>query len=63
MDLPPCYSSLHPVFLVVKLQLMEDNPFEGRSQNDKPPPVLDVLGDQQWEVNEILDAKIRWGSL
>ena len=63
LDLPPRYSSLHPVFPVVKLRLVEDDPFEGRPQNDEPPPVLDVPSDQQWEVDEILDAKIWWGSL
>ena len=42
---------------------MEDNTFEGCPWNDESPPVLDVPGDQQWEVDEILDAKIQWGSL
>ena len=36
---------------------------KGRPQNDEPPPVLNVPGDQQWEVDKILDAKIWWGSL
>jgi hypothetical protein len=65
LELPPRLSRLHPVFPVVKLQLVEDDPFEGRPGYDEPAPVLpDVPGDApEWEVEEILDAKIRYKSL
>jgi hypothetical protein len=43
----------------MKLQLVEDNPFEGRLGYDEPAPVVpDALGNlPEWEVEEILDAK------
>jgi hypothetical protein len=50
------------VFPVVKLQLAEDDPFEGRPGYDEPASVLpDVPGNApEWEVEEILDVKIRY---
>src|SRR5436305_7639541 len=65
LELPPRLSWLHPVFPVMKLQLAEDDPFEGRLGYDEPALVLpDVPGNApEWEVEEILDAKIRYKSL
>jgi len=65
LELPPRLSKLHPVFPVVKLQLAEDDPFEGRPGYDEPAPVLsDAPGDPpEWEIEAILDAKVRWKSL
>ena len=65
LELPPRLSRLHPVFPVVKLELAEDDPFEGRPGYSEPAPVLpEAPGDApEWEVNEILDAKVRWKSL
>jgi hypothetical protein len=60
LELPPRYSQLHPVFLVVKLELAKLNPFPGRPWNDKPPPVLQMDGDKQWEVAEILEVKVHY---
>jgi hypothetical protein len=56
---------LHPVFPVMKLQLAEDDPFEGCPSYDKPVPVLpDILGDlPEWEVKEILGVKFQYTSL
>jgi hypothetical protein len=46
LELPPRLSWLHPVFPVVKLQLAEDDPFEGHPGYDEPAPVLpDIPGD------------------
>ena len=49
----------------MKLQLAEDDPFEGRPGYDEPAPVLpEIPGNlPEWEVEQILDAKIRWRSL
>src|ERR1700712_1739419 len=62
LELPPRLSRLHPVFPVVKLELAEDNPFKGRLGYSEPALVLpEAPGDApEWEVNEILDAKVRW---
>jgi RNA binding activity-knot of a chromodomain len=62
LDLPRRYSRLHPVFPVVKLELAQDEPFPGRPGHSEPPPDL-VDGEEEWEIGEILDAKIRYGSL
>jgi hypothetical protein len=63
LELPPRYSQLHPVFLVVKLQLAKPDPFPGRPRNDEPPPTLRTDGDERWEVDEILEAWVWYGSL
>ena len=49
----------------MKLQLAEDDPFKGRPGYDKPAPILlETPGDlPEWEVEQILDANIRWRSL
>jgi hypothetical protein len=49
----------------VKLELAEEDPFEGRPGYDEPAPILpDAPGDlPEWEVEEILDAKVRHKSL
>jgi hypothetical protein len=63
LDLPPRLSRLHPVFPVVKLELAEHDPFGGRPGYDEPPPVLADGADSEWEVEEVLDAKMRYRSL
>ena len=60
LDLPPRLSRLHPVFPVVKLELAEDDPFEGRPRYEEPPPVLGTGPEAEWEVEEVLDAKYRY---
>ncbi|CAK5266797.1 unnamed protein product [Mycena citricolor] len=56
-------SRLHPVFPVVKLQLAEDDPFPTRPRHEEPPPVLGQGEGEEWEVEEILDAKMRYRSV
>jgi hypothetical protein len=56
LELLPCYSQLHLVFPVVKLELIRLDPFPGRPRNEEPPPVLRMDGDEGWEVSEILEA-------
>jgi hypothetical protein len=62
LELPPRYSQLHPVFPVVKLELAEDEPFPGRPGYSEPPPELED-GIEEWEVEEILDSRVRYGKL
>ena len=49
----------------MKLQLAEDDPFEGHPSYNKPAPILpETPGDlPECEVKQILDTKIRYGSL
>jgi hypothetical protein len=63
LELPPCYSQLHPVFPVVKLKLAKPDPFPGRPLNDEPLPVLQTDRDERWEVAKILEARVRYDSL
>jgi hypothetical protein len=48
---------------VVKLELAEVDPFGGRPGYEEPPPVLADGADSEWEVEEVLDAKMRYRSL
>ena len=45
-----------PVFHVSLLDPYMANPFEGRVQ--EAPPLVEVEGEQGWEVKEVLDSKI-----
>jgi hypothetical protein len=58
LELPLCYSQLHPVFPVVKLELAKPDLFPGCPRHDEPPPVLQPDGDERWEVNKILEAQV-----
>jgi len=48
---------LHPVFNVVKLSAAPEDPILGRKLQAPPPPIV-VDGEEEWEVEEILDS--RW---
>jgi hypothetical protein len=63
LELPPCYSQLHLVFPVVKLELVNPDPFPGHPQNDESPPILQMDRDERWEVAEILEVQVRYSSL
>jgi hypothetical protein len=60
LQLPP-QMKVHPVFHISLLDSYTANPFEGRVQ-EAPPPV-EVEGEQEWEVKEVLDSKIVRGKL
>jgi hypothetical protein len=62
-ELLPCYSQLRPVYPVVKLELAKPDPFSGPPLHDELPPVLQTDGDKRWEVDEILEVRVRYGSL
>lgn len=62
LELPQRYSQLHLVFPIVKLQLVEPKQFPGHLTYDEPPPEIKD-GHKEWEVQEILEAKICWGIL
>ena len=60
LQLPP-QMKVHPIFHVSLLEPYTVNPFAGRVQ-EAPPPV-EVEGEQEWEVKEVLDSKIVRGKL
>ena len=52
---------VHPVFHVSLLEPYRENQLAGRTQD--PPPPLEVEGDLEYEVKEILDSRIVRGKL
>jgi len=52
---------IHPVFHVSLLEPHQRNPFPDRTQ--PPPPPIELEDDVEWEVEEILDSRIRRGKI
>jgi hypothetical protein len=50
------------VFLIVKLYPVMDDPIPGRQARPPPPPVL-VKGNEEFEVEKVLNSCICWCSL
>jgi len=57
LKLPHGLRQLHPVFNVVKLSAVLDDPIPGRKPRAPPPPIV-VDGEPEWKVEEVLDS--RW---
>jgi len=57
LKLPYGMRQLHPVFNVVKLSAALEDPILGRKPQALLPPIV-VDGEEEWEVEEILDS--RW---
>ena len=54
-------SCLHPVFHVVKLLLVPKDPIERKA---RPPPLPTIVdGEQEYNVEEVLDSRIFQGRL
>jgi Chromo (CHRromatin Organisation MOdifier) domain len=60
LDLPPSMK-IHPVFHASLLTPYRANTFPGRVQPPPPPVVVD--GEEEWEVKEVLDSRIRYNKL
>jgi len=59
LKLPHRLRQLHPVFNVVKLSAIPDDPIPGRKPRAPPPPIV-VDGEPEWEVEEVLDSRWHW---
>ncbi len=63
LHLPQHFHSVHPVFHISQLEPAELDPFPQRAQ--PPPPPVEIDGDIEYEVSEILDSKLDrrfWGN-
>jgi hypothetical protein len=56
LRLPTAMRALHPVFHVSQLEPAPPNTIPNRVQ--PPPPPVEIDGEQQYEISEILDSKI-----
>lgn len=57
----PADLKIHPVQSVSLLELADNNPYPG--QIDLPPPPVIVDNEEEWQVDEVLDARIRYRRL
>ena len=60
LDLPVSMK-IHPVFHVSLLSLAPSNPVPGQQQ--APPPPIEIEGEQEWEVDQVMDSRRRYGRL
>jgi hypothetical protein len=51
-------SHLHPVFHIVKLMPTLPDPIEGQRTHRPPPPEI-IGGEERYEVEEIIDSRMR----
>ena len=57
----PADIKMHPVRHISELEPAADDPYHG--QVVPPPPPVEIDREEEWEVEEVLDAKIRYRKL
>ena len=55
----PASMRVHPVFSIVKLRRFTEDRIEGRQQREVPAPEISSDGQERWEVEKIIDSRIR----
>jgi hypothetical protein len=56
LQLPEQLHSIHPIFHVLQLELAIPNEIPNHTQS--PPPLVEVEGELEYKISEILDTKI-----
>jgi len=59
LRIPPCYQALHLVFHASKLAQYSESTICG--QKSTPPPLTLIQGQEEWEVEKILDSQQKHG--
>ncbi|MBW0476049.1 hypothetical protein O181_015764 [Austropuccinia psidii MF-1] len=59
--LPLQWKSVHPVFHVSSLEMVNQSSIP--NQNQLPPPPILVEEQEEWEVDQVLDSKLKRGKL
>src|SRR5262249_854406 len=62
LALPPTLK-IHPVLHVSQLKRYHDNPPEFQNRTQEPPPPIEIRGNTEYEVAEILARRKRHGQL
>ena len=62
LRLPKSMCRLHPVFNVVKLTPAPTDPIPGRRITPPADPIIEE-GEEEWEVEEVLDSRLRYRKL
>ena len=60
LDLPPSMR-IHNTFHISVLELYEDNEFP--SQIQEPPPFIQIEGEDEYELKEIMDSRLHYNKL
>ncbi|MBW0539339.1 hypothetical protein O181_079054 [Austropuccinia psidii MF-1] len=61
LKLPSQRKSIHPVFHISLLEPVKTSTITNRHQ--EPPPAIIIEEEDQWEVSQILDSKLKIGKL
>ncbi len=56
LKLPSDLCAIHPIFHVSQLEPVEENTIPNHTQ--PPPPLVEVNGEEQYKIAQILDFKI-----
>ncbi|MBW0574844.1 hypothetical protein O181_114559 [Austropuccinia psidii MF-1] len=61
LKLPSQWKYIHPVFHISLLEPVKKSTILNRHQ--EPPPPIIIEGGEKWEVSQILDSKLKRGTL
>ena len=63
LRLPTAFKGIHPVFHISLLRKMAPDQIKERPRHSPPQPIIDADGGESYEVEVILDSRLRRGAL